>query len=583
MSAPPPLHRRHLLLCGVLGGASGLLAAYGLNAYRDRGVEVLRRYAEARREKLPLKIILVRHGQSEGNLDKTLFKTKGDNLMELTELGSRQAVAVGKRVKKVVHDEKVHFYVSPFQRTLQTARNMIFSAFDPYQVVDVSVDPRIREQEFGNLQGDNFVGLRQESTKIRRFWYRFPTGESGADVYDRTRQWWDSMMDRHLMEQSGASSIIVVTHGLTMRLILMQLFHWSPNTFHTVWNPDNCAMYVLQKNMSSSAHYPYFVDEAEGDRIMSSIDLVVTFQDNSTKQLTMVDYLSIPPPRTLQLPAVKQLLAEQFGFDPLDIKGIDFYNGIFQRFKLPPSIQDVAATARPSCEPAGLPHTDQVRGMISSALHTADGKVWRVVQKVIDRREAWPRLAKENAGMLLVAAQGAHGSIRATPHTGFFWGSRDFLYLVCRYIRARPEIFDAMVTAMFEEVYSMDPELPAEVIDAVFKELLVHEGLTFAQCEHVIDKLMQRGEQIEYLFHEWSGVFPALPAAARQALAKGLLPSVGRCPHAALDFVLKELDALPQPEGHRNDFSIDSTVNRLVTVSSRVCRRTHFSVSSKVE
>ena len=37
------------------------------------------------------------------------------------------------------------------------------------------------------------------------------------------------------MEQSGASSIIVVTHGLTMRLILMQLFHWSPNTFHTVW------------------------------------------------------------------------------------------------------------------------------------------------------------------------------------------------------------------------------------------------------------------------------------------------------------------------------------------------------------
>lgn len=29
----------------------------------------------------------------------------------------------------------------------------------------------------------------------------------------------------------------------------------------------------------------------------------------------------------------------------------------------------------------------QVRGMISSALHTADGKVWRVVQKVIDRRE----------------------------------------------------------------------------------------------------------------------------------------------------------------------------------------------------
>ena len=81
----------------------------------------------------------------------------------------------------------------------------------------------------------------------------------------------------------------------------------------------------------------------------------------------------------------------------------------------------------------------------------------------------------------------------------------------------------------------------------------------FAQCEHVMDKLMQRGEQMEwdipaalecllslpwlhhfsftftmfhflmipvhtcrYLFHEWSGVFPTLPAHARQALAKAM-------------------------------------------------------------
>lgn len=221
-----------------------------------------------------------------------------------------------------------------------------------------------------------------------------------------------------------------------------------------------------------------------------------------------------------------------------------------EKLELPPAIQELAAAARPSLpEPAGLPDTEQVRGMISSALHTADGKVWRVVQKVIDRREAWPRLARENAAMLLAFAKGAHGSIRAMPHTGFFWGSRDFLYLVCRYIRTRPEFFHAMVTAMFEQVCSMDPELPAEVIDAVFKELLVHEGLTFAQCEHVMDKLMQRGEQMEYLFHEWSGVFPTLPAHARQALAKGLLPLVGRCPHAALDFVLKELDAIPLVEG----------------------------------
>jgi len=219
--------------------------------------------------------------------------------------------------------------------------------------------------------------------------------------------------------------------------------------------------------------------------------------------------------------------------------------------ELPAAVREVAAaTARlDPPEPDGLPDEAQVQGMIASALLTADGKVWRVVQKVIDRREAWPRLARENASLLLAFATGLHGSIRATPHTGFFWGSRDFLYLVCRYVRAQSEHLDAMVSAMFDSVYNMDPELPAEIIDAVFKELLVHEGLSFAQCEHIIAKLMQREDQLEYLFHEWSGVFPTLPGNARRALAKGLLPAVGRCPHAALDFVLQELEMSPKPSG----------------------------------
>jgi len=216
-----------------------------------------------------------------------------------------------------------------------------------------------------------------------------------------------------------------------------------------------------------------------------------------------------------------------------------------KQLELPAALREAAALIQTKLAPVGLPEEKQVRSMIASALLTADGKVWNVVQKVINRRQAWPHLAAENAALLLAFATGAHGSIRATPHTGFFWGSRDFLYLVCRYIRSRPEHFDAMVSAMFDSLYNMDPELPSEIIDAVFKELLVHEGLSLSQCEHVIAKLMQQEGQLEYLFHEWSGVFCTLPSNARLALSKGLLPTVGRCPHSVLDFVLKELDRLP--------------------------------------
>ena len=44
------------------------------------------------------------------------------------------------------------------------------------------------------LQDDNFHSLRSEQLDVGRFWYRFPTGESGADVFDRTKQWWETLV-----------------------------------------------------------------------------------------------------------------------------------------------------------------------------------------------------------------------------------------------------------------------------------------------------------------------------------------------------------------------------------------------------
>ena len=31
---------------------------------------------------------------------------------------------------------------------------------------------------------------RSQQQKVGRFWYRFPTGESGCDVLDRVKSWW---------------------------------------------------------------------------------------------------------------------------------------------------------------------------------------------------------------------------------------------------------------------------------------------------------------------------------------------------------------------------------------------------------
>ena len=158
----------------------------------------------------------------------------------------------------------------------QTAR-CLRAAIEP-NLIHTYIEPRVREQEFGNLQGDEFKSFRTEQMRVGRFFYRFPTGESGADVYGRVCSWWEGWV-KNLNLRPGyepVDTLIVVTHGLTMRLVLMQLFGWSPNTFSTVWNAGNCSMYVLLRCDEKRGDSPYELCPEEGDKLESSIDLLVS-------------------------------------------------------------------------------------------------------------------------------------------------------------------------------------------------------------------------------------------------------------------------------------------------------------------
>lgn len=145
-------------------------------------------YEQRKRERLPDLVILVRHGESEGNIDKTMWWKKPDNQISLTKKGRDQATAVGKRIERVFQHyeqslglsmQRVHIHASPFVRTIQTAK-LARSSFE-HRVVRQNSCPRLREQEFGNTQSADFQRYRQEQKRVGRFWYRFPTGESGAD------------------------------------------------------------------------------------------------------------------------------------------------------------------------------------------------------------------------------------------------------------------------------------------------------------------------------------------------------------------------------------------------------------------
>ncbi|CAM9879160.1 unnamed protein product [Chrysoparadoxa australica] len=119
-------------------------------------------------------------------------------------------------------------------------------------------DPRLREQDFGNFQDPSEMkNVFMERAKYGRFWFRFPNGESGADVFDRAGSFFDSLF--RAMEQEVYTNCIVITHGLMMRLFLMRYLGWSVANFEATENPDNAEVWVMEKQCDGSYALARFV------------------------------------------------------------------------------------------------------------------------------------------------------------------------------------------------------------------------------------------------------------------------------------------------------------------------------------
>ena len=58
----------------------------------------------------PAYIYLVRHGESEGNVDKELYKTVPDWKVPLTKKGVKQARVAGERILRDIHKEFEEWY-----------------------------------------------------------------------------------------------------------------------------------------------------------------------------------------------------------------------------------------------------------------------------------------------------------------------------------------------------------------------------------------------------------------------------------------------------------------------------------------
>jgi broad specificity phosphatase PhoE len=170
-------------------------------------------------QRWPAILWVVRHGQSAGNVARdaahaaqlTRIELTGRDVdVPLSELGEQQSTALGHWFSKLPDHRPDILISSPYTRAMQTAR--LFRAAggaDPDE--SICCDERLREKEFGILDGLTTLGIRDafpEQAEFRKilgkFYHRPPGGESGCDVILRLR----SLMDTISLHYPGRRVMI---------------------------------------------------------------------------------------------------------------------------------------------------------------------------------------------------------------------------------------------------------------------------------------------------------------------------------------------------------------------------------------
>ncbi|KAI1120254.1 histidine phosphatase superfamily [Nemania abortiva] len=212
----------------------------------------------------PRLIVIIRHGQSEGNKNREIHQTIPDHRVKLTPDGWAQARDAGRRLRAMLRpDDTLQFYTSPYRRTRETAEGILetLTSDDPdpspfrRSSMKIYEEPRLREQDFGNFQpcSDEMERMWQERADYGHFFYRIPNGESAADAYDRISGFNESLW-RQFGEQDFASVLVLVTHGLMSRVFLMKWYHFSVEYFEDLRNVNHCEFLIMKLKKDSGKY-----------------------------------------------------------------------------------------------------------------------------------------------------------------------------------------------------------------------------------------------------------------------------------------------------------------------------------------
>lgn len=183
--------------------------------------------------KAPVRIALIRHGQSVDNTRNVFVGAKTDS--RLSELGILQAAATGSYLLEAAPDAAA-IYSSPLVRARDTAAIISKSLGVP-----LKIDIDLVEFDFGELDGLAPEEAYSKYPEMGRYWgptisEPLPGGESAAAVAKRASE----ALKRIAAGHSPGETVVVVSHQGAITMGLAALIGESEEYMRLV--PSNCGV-----------------------------------------------------------------------------------------------------------------------------------------------------------------------------------------------------------------------------------------------------------------------------------------------------------------------------------------------------
>ena len=159
----------------------------------------------------PTEIYLIRHGETYGNIENLFC---GHSETALTDLGVRQAQAVGKRLADVSFSAA---YASDLSRAADTARHALNG-----REMELRFDPRLREMYYGDWEGLPGKQLETDHRDTLREFFQCRQPAPGGETVTTLRTRVSTAM-REIVSAHRGETVMVVSHGNAMMALMAEL------------------------------------------------------------------------------------------------------------------------------------------------------------------------------------------------------------------------------------------------------------------------------------------------------------------------------------------------------------------------